>query len=213
MAVQTQQPNPPAEYHAKRYERLIGTPGMSDQMLRTHFELYEGYVKHTNKALALLRDGGLDAFAQGEVRRRLGWEWNGMRMHELYFDGMVSGGRELARESQLRKAILAQWGGSDKWWDSFAAIGRERGIGWAALYWDNAGSRLLNTWVSEHDTGHLTTCQPILVLDLWEHAYMQDYGTDRDAYMQAFAGAIDWDVCRTRFREAHRPAGVAAGAA
>ncbi|MHB8633079.1 MAG: superoxide dismutase [Thermoplasmatota archaeon] len=212
MAIQTHTPPAPREYHAKTYERLIGTPGFSEEMLRAHFKLYEGYVTHTNQALQLLATGTLDPYAAGEVRRRLGWEWNGMRLHELYFDGMVSGGQELGRESQLRKAVTAQWTSFEQWWKRFQGVAGARGIGWAVLYYDPTGNHLVNAWVTEHDGGHLAGCAPIVVLDLFEHAYMRDYGLDRGPYLEAYAQAIDWNACAVRFRDARRPP-TAAGAA
>src|SRR5512141_2376540 len=146
-------------YTAKSYDHLLGTPGFSDALLKNHFTLYQGYVTNTNKAndelAALLADGkqGTPAFA--EIKRRLGWEWNGMRLHEYYFGNMKSGGAALAPASALGKKLAAEFGSVEAWEKHFRAVGAFRGIGWTALYQDPASGQLFNVWINEHDGGHL----------------------------------------------------------
>lgn len=189
----------PRTYEPKNYDRLIGTRGFSEDLLRTHFGLYQGYVKHTNACLALLRGGTQDPYAAGEVRRRLGWEFNGMRLHELYFDGMQSGGSQIALDSPFRAAIALEFGSFESWWAQFQKLGGMRGIGWGVLSYDASGNRFINTWINEHDAGALAGTSPLLVLDLFEHAYMRDYNTDRAGYLKAFSEAVDWAVCEKRW--------------
>lgn len=208
--MQTEQVPGRREYKAKDFSRLVGTKGFSEPLLTTHFGLYEGYVAHTNKALDLLRSGDLDDLAAAELRRRLVWEFNGMRLHELHFGAMANGGRPAADASPLTKALAAEHGSVEAWWSRFARVGATRGSGWAVLAHDAAADRLLHAWVNEHDRGLLATCVPILVLDLFEHAYMRDYGTERGPYLEAFRAAIDWGACEERFRQA-RGAARAAG--
>lgn len=186
-------------YTPRDFSHLIGTRGFSEPMLRTHFELYEGYVQHTNKALELLRQPAMDAYAAAEVRRRLVWEFNGMRLHELYFDAMTPGGADLP-DATLKPALEAEFGSLQEWWTRFQNVGALRGSGWAVLCYDPENRHLLHDWVNEHDRGTLAGTFPILVLDLFEHAYMRDYGTDRKAYLKAFHDAIDWTVCERRMR-------------
>lgn len=203
----------PAQYKARDYQRLVGTRGFSEELLRTHFQLYEGYVQHTNQALDLLRGEALDPYAAGEVRRRLVWEFNGMRLHELFFDGLVAGGRQAHKDGALAGAIVREWGSMDAWWRHFEAVAAMRGIGWAALVHDPVADRLLNTWVNEHDAGALAGTSTVLLLDLFEHAYMRDYGTDRQAYLGAWQDAVDWQACEGRFTKSRgRKPGLAAGA-
>ncbi|MES2155181.1 MAG: Fe-Mn family superoxide dismutase [bacterium] len=213
MVTQAQQIPGKREYQPHDYERLIGTRGFSEPLLRTHFELYSGYVKHANKCLELLRATGVDPYAAGEVRRRLVWEFNGMRLHELYFDGMVSGGREMTRDSPLRQALVAEHGSLETWWARFQTVGGLRGIGWAALCHDPQADRFINCWINEHDAGIFAGTTPILVLDLFEHAYMRDYNTDRWSYINAFNAAIDWTVCETRLKQSRKLAPPGAPAA
>lgn len=199
-----------SQYKARDYQRLIGTRGFSEELLATHFRLYEGYVQHTNKAIGLLRGETLDPYAAGEVRRRLVWEFNGMRLHELFFEGLVAGGREAHKDGAMVGAIAREWGSMEAWWRHFEAVGAMRGIGWAALVHDPVADRLLNTWVNEHDAGALAGTTTLLILDLFEHAYMRDYGTERQAYLGAWRAAVDWQACEGRLaRSQGRPTAVA----
>jgi len=76
-----------------------------------------------------------------------------------------------------------------------------RGIGWAILYYDPISKKLFNVWVNEHDAGHLSGAAPLLVLDVFEHAYTLDYGIKKADYVQSFFNAIDWSVVEARFGE------------
>lgn len=190
-------------YLAKSYEHLLGTPGFSDPLLKNHFTLYEGYVKNTNALLAAFetfeREGRTGTPEWSEIRRRFGWEWNGMRLHELYFGNMKNGGTPLAEDGPLAKAIRMQWGSSDAWLKDFKMSGAMRGIGWVILARDKDNGQLLNIWVNEHDVGNLAGAAPVLVMDVFEHAFMLDYGLKRADYIEAFMKAIDWGVVTERF--------------
>ncbi len=189
-------------YTAKNYERLLGTEGMSDALLKNHFTLYEGYVKNTNAALerleALAKEGKRGTSEYAELKRRFGWEWNGMKLHELYFGNMKKGGGAFDAQSTLGKKIAAQWGSFDEWAKGFKATGTMRGIGWVVLAHDEEADRLFNVWVNEHDVGHLAGATPLLVMDVFEHAFMLDYGLKRADYIEAFWKAVDWEVVSGR---------------
>ena len=191
-------------YEAKNFDHLIGTPGFSDQLLKNHFTLYQGYVTNVNKLSdefrALETDGKLGTPAYAELKRRFGWEFNGMRLHELYFGNMISGGKAPADgwDSILTKKMTAVFGSPENWKKDFMAAGAMRGIGWVVLYHDPVADRLFNVWVNEHDMGHLAGCAPILVLDVFEHAYTLDYGIKKADYIEAFMKAIDWEVLDVR---------------
>lgn len=187
----------PTLYTAKDWKHLLGLPGFSDTLLTNHFTLYEGYVKNTNALLEFLasKEAGMPDYA--ETQRRLGWEWNGMRLHELYFENMTKESQELA-PGALQEKIVATYGSFEAWKKNFIAIGTMRGIGWAVLYQDTASGQLLNTWINEHDLGHLAGCQPLLIMDVFEHAYMTDYGIKRADYIETFFRSIDWNVVEKR---------------
>ena len=188
-------------YNATDYSHLIGMPGLSETLLKTHFGLYQGYVANTNKLLGTLRDAALTGKTAtpeyAELKRRLGWEFNGMRLHELYFENLGGDG-VLGREGALAAQMTEDFGGPDEWTKDFKATGAMRGIGWVVLYQDVNNGRLINFWINEHDTGHPTGCNPILVMDVFEHAYMLDYAAKRADYIEAFFRNINWEAAEGR---------------
>lgn len=189
-------------YAPQNFERLLGTPGFSDKALQTHFTLYQGYVTNTNKLtdeLKKLADADQATTPQfAEMKRRLGWEFNGMRLHELYFGNLVNGGKQLAVGSPLYHKLAKDFGTFEHWQKEFQATGSARGIGWAILYYDKTADRFFNAWINEHDVGHFAGCTPVLILDVFEHAFLIDYGTKRADYIAAFLQAIDWSAAEAR---------------
>ncbi|MCS6817204.1 MAG: Fe-Mn family superoxide dismutase [Blastocatellia bacterium] len=195
-------------YQAKNFDHLLGTPGFSDRLLKNHFALYQGYVANTNKLAealsALSKEGKTGTPEYAELKRRFGWEFNGMRWHEYYFGNMVKGGRALERDSTLWKKLVEDFGSYENWERDFKATGTMRGIGWVVLALDPMANRTFNTWINEHDVGHLAGTIPLLVMDVFEHAYMVDYDLRRADYIEAFFKAIDWTVVARRFDQAPR---------
>ena len=192
-------------YEPKNYDNLIGTPGFSDTLLKNHFTLYQGYVKNTNTLIDAFADLekadklGTPTFA--ELKRRFGWEFNGMRLHELYFENMSKDPMALDSGTSLHTKIEGAYGSYDAWAKNFKAVGGMRGIGWAILYEDNRSGNLFNVWVNEHDFGHLAGLKPLLILDIFEHAYVLDYGLKRADYIEAFFKAINWAEVGKRFAQ------------
>lgn len=191
-------------YEKKDYSRLLGTPGFSDKALETHFALYEGYVNNTNKILEELenchREGKADSIVYAELKRRLGWEFDGMRLHEFYFDAMGGNG-EIDANSRLYKEISEHYGSFENWKSDFIATGKMRGIGWAALYEDKTNGKLINFWINEHNENHPAGQNLILVMDVFEHAFMIDYGKDKASYIDAFMKTIDWGEVEKRLKK------------
>lgn len=189
-------------YTPQNFDHLIGTQGFSDQLLKNHFTLYQGYVTNTNKLIdelsALAKDEKFTTHQYAELKRRFGWEFDGMRLHEYYFGNMKKGGALLAPASALAKKITEQFGSYSLWEKDFKATGSMRGIGWAILRHDPETGRLFNVWTNEHDVGHLAGTKILLILDVFEHAYMLDYGIKRADYLDAFMQAIDWDAVGAR---------------
>jgi len=188
-------------YAPKEYARLIGTSGFSDVLLKNHFTLYQGYVTNTNKEMdtltLLLKEGKAATPEYAELKRRLGWEFSGMRLHEYYFENL-GGTAPLDAEGRLGKKLVENFGSIDAWEKDYRATGAMRGIGWAVLYQDPVDGRLINFWINEHDEGHPAGGVPILVMDVFEHAYMLDYGLKRAEYIDAFFKSIDWKAAETR---------------
>ena len=190
-------------YAAKNYEKLIGMEGFSETLLKNHFTLYPGYVTNTNKVLdildGMLKAGNTAAPEYAELKRRLGWEFNGMRLHELYFENL-GGKATLDPAGRLGKALAAEFGSVEKWETDFRAAGAMRGIGWVVLYQDAAAGRFVNQWVNEHDVGNIAGAAPILVMDVFEHAFMIDYGLKRADYIAAFFKNVNWKAAEGRLR-------------
>jgi Fe-Mn family superoxide dismutase len=88
----------------------------------------------------------------------------------------------------------------EAWEKDFRGVGAMRGIGWAALYEDSASGRLINFWINEHDVAHPAGGNPILILDVFEHAFMLDYGLKRAEYIEAFFKNIDWKAAEARLK-------------
>ncbi len=188
-------------YTARDFSSLIGMEGLSETLLANHFTLYQGYVNNTNKVMdilsSLLREGKEGTPEYAELKRRLGFEFDGMRLHELYF-GNLGGEKPLDGSSKLAKKMASDFGSYQAWERDFKATGMMRGIGWAILYQDNVTGRLFNQWINEHEVGHPAGCTPILIMDVFEHAYISDYGLKRAAYIEAFFKNINWDVVDSR---------------
>ena len=187
-------------YKAKQFN-LSGLKGISDQTLEMHFKLYEGYVKETNnlqeKISQILKDGKVDQEempAYSEFKRRLGFEYNGMVLHEYYFGNLEKGGAgQPDTKSSFVKAAASSFGTYDVWRADFVGIGKMRGVGWAICYQDPSNQQLSNHWISLHEIGNVAGYNPVLVMDVWEHAFLLDYKpADRAKYIEAFFANIDW---------------------
>jgi superoxide dismutase, Fe-Mn family len=190
-------------YAAKDYSKLLGMEGFSDALLKNHFTLYQGYVTNTNKLLdtldRMLKDGQVSAPEYAELKRRLGWEFNGMRLHEYYFDNL--GGKVgINKEGRLAAGLAANFGSVETWEKDFRATGAMRGIGWVALYQDIASGKFMNFWINEHDVAHPAGCNPILIMDVFEHAFMLDYGLKRADYIEAFFKNLNWTTAEARLK-------------
>lgn len=187
-------------YRPRDFDHLIGMQGFSETLLKNHFTLYQGYVNNTNKLLELLadkpKDGKNPEFA--EIKRRFAFEFNGMRLHEYYFENLGGEGSH-DRAHLLARQFQDGFGGFDRWMQDFRATGGMRGVGWSILYRDNVTGALCNAWITEHQDNHLVGCSPLLVMDMWEHAFMLDHGLDKAAYMDAFMRNVNWEIVESRF--------------
>jgi superoxide dismutase, Fe-Mn family len=190
-------------YTPKKWD-LSGLQGISDETLQIHFGLYEGYVKNTNtlnERIAELRGAGKNSGADpgyAELVRRLGWEFNGMRLHEYYFDNLTTKPKALT-SGKLYELAGASFGSFEAWQKDLAAIGAMRGIGWAIAFHDGPSDSIVNIWIGDHNINELAGCEPILVMDLWEHAYFRDYKpAEKGKYIEAFLAHVDWSVAEKR---------------
>ena len=176
--------------------------GLSTKQIEVHLKLYAGYVKNTNALMAKIDEykkaSESNAIALSELKRRFGFEFNGMRLHELYFEAL--GGDGNPGEGSLISAIEKQWGSFDAWLNEFKAVGMMRGIGWTLLVHDPKAGMLHNVWVSDHEVGHLGGLPIILAMDVWEHAFMVDYvPAERPNYINVFFENLRWDIISSRY--------------
>ena len=209
------------EYKAKQFD-LSGLNGISDKTLEMHFKLYEGYVTNTNtltrKIAEFLQDGKVDQEempAYSELTRRMGFEYNGMVLHEWYFGNMKKGSTTTDPESNSNFYRLAEqsFGSYDIWKADFMSVGKMRGVGWAVCNQDPTNEQLSNHWITLHEVGNVAGFVPVLVMDVWEHAFLLDYKpADRPKYIEAFFSNIDWASCEQRLQQGvgSRPAAAAA---
>ena len=184
-------------YTAKDFSSLLGISGLSDALLTKHFTLYQGYVTNTNKLVELMKDKEVGTPEFAELHRRFGWEWNGMRLHELYFSNISKHPVPLS-ERTLKQKIESVWGSFESWEKEFRGLATMRGIGWVVLAYDKREGKLFNVWINEHDTGLLAGAVPLLVVDVFEHAFMLDYGLKRADYVNACMASIDWHAVEER---------------
>jgi superoxide dismutase, Fe-Mn family len=205
-------------FKAKQFN-LSGLQGISDKTLEMHFKLYEGYVKSVNELNAkiseILKDGKVDQDEfpdYSELNRRLGFEYNGMVLHEYYFQNLQKlGAGKPASDSAFIKAAETSFGSYDLWKTAFVGVGKMRGVGWAICYQDPNTGLISNHWITLHEIGNVSGFIPILVMDVWEHAFILDYApADRPKYIEAFFSNINWENVQKRLTTKRKSPSAAA---
>ncbi len=195
-------------YRAKHFN-LSGLTGISDRTLEMHFGLYDGYVKNTNllmeRIAGLVKNGRVeqnDMLAFSELKRRLGFEYNGMVLHEYYFANLKKGGGgEPDRKSSFMKTVEQTFGNYQDWRADFIGTGKMRGIGWAICCQDLETGQISNQWITLHELGNVAGFNPVLVMDVWEHAFLLDYKpAEKEKYIEAFFSNINWSAVEERLR-------------
>ncbi len=183
-------------YTQKDFTHLLGLTGFSDTMLSNHFTLYAGYVTNANKVIEKLDTLEKGGYEYGELKRRLGWEINGIKLHELYFENLSKDKKEMGQKTKI--LLEESYGGIGEWEASLKRNVMTRGIGWVVLVLDNDTQKVFHTWIGEHNVGILVNATILLVVDVWEHAFITDYGIKRADYINALLPLIDWDVVEGR---------------
>ncbi len=188
------------KYTIQNFSHLTNIGQISDTAMQMHFKLYEGYVNNINSIGEKLSTLEKNTPEWNELHRRYGWEWNGMRNHEIFFDllkteknvqGMENS--EEFKNIEVFKKIVESFGSFENWKADFVAICKMRGMGWAMLVEDSKTGQLINTWVNEHDAGMLSDVKIILLIDMFEHAYIKDFGTDRAPYINSIFEHLDFE--------------------
>jgi len=185
---------------------LNGLYGISDQTIKLHFKLYEGYVSATNelteKISDLLIKGCVDHEKMpdySELKRRLGFEYNGMVLHEYYFDNLIGNGQDDPKTAApfFYQRVESSLDSYKNWKGDFVSTGMMRGVGWVVCYEDPSNGRLSNHWISLHEGGNIAGYQPVLVMDMWEHAYLLDH-KEKEKYINHFFANINWQSVERR---------------
>lgn len=196
------------QYTARQFN-LPAIQGISEKQIDAHISLYEGYVKHVNVIIAQLADWQKNtdenSYLIAELRRRFGFEFDGMRNHEYYFSALEGGPQKLSEDSVLRKKLTEQFGSVESWYDAFVHTAQTRGSGWALLYYDPKADQFINAWVDEHHLGHCASLPIVLALDCWEHAYMVDHlPSGRADYITAYLDAVNWSQVEENYKNTQR---------
>ncbi|HQT82636.1 MAG TPA: Fe-Mn family superoxide dismutase [Candidatus Paceibacterota bacterium] len=197
-------------YTAKTFN-LPALQGLSEKQIKVHLGLYEGYVKHVNLVMEKIKalteaDAEGNAYLIAELRRRFAFEFDGMRMHEYYFE-QFEGEKGGSPESALAKAAAEKYGSGEDFIKHIKEVAGSRGIGWVVVYYDPrpegapSGRGTLHTvFVNDHELGQLAGLPVLLALDLWEHAFMVDYvPAEKKNYVDAFLANLNWSVVEKRF--------------
>ncbi|MDO8593758.1 MAG: Fe-Mn family superoxide dismutase [bacterium] len=195
------------QYTPKQFSLPI-LQGLSEKQIKVHLALYEGYVKHVNLIMETLKGYAAygdkasegDKYATAELRRRFAFEFDGMRMHEYYFEQFESGSTALTTAAALSEAVAEKYGSGEKFLAHIKEVAGSRGIGWVVVYKDTVANTIHTTFVNDHEVGQLAGLPILLALDLWEHAYMVDYvPAEKKNYIDAFFANLNWKVVEDRF--------------
>ena len=188
-------------YEARNFD-IPELKGMSQQTIDEHLKLYQGYVKHTNLILEKMKEEK-EGYEESEARRRLGFEFDGMKNHEYYFEQLEGGQVGPDKEHPLNKKIEKDFGSMKQACNDFKKVASTRGVGWAVLYYDKENDTLIQTWVDEQHLGQLTGLTFLFGVDMWEHSYMLDYAPSKKMeYFDAYTSNVNWNVIEKRFEKA-----------
>jgi Fe-Mn family superoxide dismutase len=182
---------------------LSQVQGLSREALELHLDLYRGYVKAVNELLAEDKptSGRMPASViSARSSARFAFEWNGMTMHESFFETLAgSHDAPLPIDGCIAAAAKRSYGGLEQWQADCLQLAETRGVGWVVCSYDPRSERLFDHWVDLHHFNHTLGTVPVLVLDLWEHAWISDFKpSERADYFQSLWGQINWAVVEAR---------------
>ncbi|MEM4251595.1 MAG: superoxide dismutase, partial [Candidatus Bathyarchaeia archaeon] len=182
--------------------------GISDQQIEYHFEThYKGYVNKINEIWTGLQTADRSKANQNfsnyrELKVEESFNWMGVVLHELYFENIKDGQGTQPRKD-LMEMIKESFGSFEKWKEDFKACGMAL-RGWVVLVYDLSGKRLINNGLDAHNLYAFLNAIPLLVLDVYEHAYYLDHGPRRLPYIEAFFENVNWEVVGGRLENALR---------
>ncbi len=172
-------------------------PKLNPQLLDIHIKLYEGYVQQVN-FIDESSNKSSDPFMKQSLRKQYGFEYDGMRLHELYF-GQLGGKGDGKLKVRILNKIIEQYGSVENFILEVKSYAKTRGIGWVILFGDINNGELKLSWIQEHEKGFLSGWVPVVVVDLWEHAYISQFALNKDSYVDLCFEYIDWNVVNLRY--------------
>jgi len=190
----------------KDYLKPKGLKGISDQQLEYHFEThYKGYVAKVNEVWDRLQTVDRSKANQNfsdyrALKVEESFNYMGVVLHEFYFEN-IKDGMGTKPSAKLMQHIEKNFGSFEKWKEDLKACGIAL-RGWAILVYDLSNGKLINNGLDAHNVYGLLNALPLLVLDVYEHAYYADQGPKRPPYIDAFFENINWNVVNKRFEAA-----------
>lgn len=191
------------KYEPQQFPNLAEITTIPQGEWEEHLKLYNGYVTNCNlyrEKIAALVEAGQSATPEYQaMTRRLGFEYNGMVLHENYFQALNTKGGIAG--DKLSSMIDASFGSMEKFLDQYKKTVMMRGIGWACLYQDVTKGQLSLHFVAEHENGHPAGFNLLLAVDAWEHAwtaYLKP--TQKAQYADDIFALIDWSLVESRLK-------------
>lgn len=198
------------DFESQKFDFSAGLDGMSAEMLKTHTELYDGYVAKTNEIQKKVDEADKSKANQsfsefGELKRQETFSVNGMKLHEVYFNHLKKGGSEMS--GPLKEMIEKDYGSVEAWKEEMVATGIAS-RGWAILAFDWTDMRLHIYGQDAHNVGAVWNASPLIAIDVYEHAYFLDYGKSRGEYLDACFANMDYEavnemIVRWKLNEIH----------
>lgn len=181
-------------------QELFQLNGISRRQIEEHYTLYQGYVNKTNEIRSRLDTVDKSKANQTysdfrELKVELSFAWNGVKLHELYFENL--GGKGGAPTGDVLRALETNFGSYDRWAEDLKASGMSA-RGWVVTAWDMDDGHIYNYVADAHNMYGIWKAVPLVVLDTYEHAYMIDYGVKRPAYLDAFMKNLNWEPVAKR---------------
>lgn len=182
---------------------LSGVQGLSKKAIDLHLGLYKTYVEQLNKLLEQSPERAAGAaplaLALDGYNRRFAFEYNGVTLHELFFEQLAGNRRQPKSDSGFADALHQDYGDFGGWKASVEALAKTRGVGWVLTLRERGHERVHNCWIDLHHLSIPANCDVVFALDLWEHAYMLDFTpAQRADYVKIILDNVDWQVVEQR---------------
>jgi Fe-Mn family superoxide dismutase len=187
--------------HQLRNFDLSRVQGLSKKAIDLHLSLYKGYVENFNKLIEQMPQSAAAAspLEVDGYARRFAFEYNGVVLHELFFESLAGQRRPLSEDGAFAQALGADFGDFEGWKKSVGTLAKTRGVGWVLTVRNRSSQRLHNCWIDLHQLSVPANSDVLFTLDLWEHAFMLDFTpAQRADYTKTILDNIDWSVIEAR---------------